>query len=314
MGRFLLRRLWLSTITLLLVSIVLFAVAEVLPGDVGRTILGPFATDAQVAQLNRELGLDRPLPVRYVEWLGGFISGDWGQSPLLNTPVRPLVVERMINSLMLAAFALALVVPVSIGLGVLAALHRDGPIDRVISVTGLSLIALPEFVAGVVVLVVFSVQLGWFPVSSEVPSANPVDVFRQFLLPSIPLVLVLFGYIARMARAGTVEALDSNYVRTAVLKGLPRRTLIWRHVLRNALLPTISVVSVQVGYLFGGLVVIESLFNYPGMGKLLLDSAVGHDLPVLEATVLVVAVLFMLSNLVADSLYAVLNPRIRVGG
>ena len=311
-GRFLLRRLWLSAITLLLVSIVLFAVAEVLPGDVGRTILGPFATNEQVAQLNRELGLDRPLPVRYVEWLGGFISGDWGQSPLLNTPVRPLVVERMINSLMLATFALALVVPVSIGLGVLAALHRDGPIDRVISVTGLSLIALPEFVAGVVVLVIFAVQLGWFPVSSEVPSANPVDVFRQFLLPSIPLVLVLFGYIARMARAGTVEALDSNYVRTAVLKGLPRRTLIWRHVLRNALLPTISVVSVQVGYLFGGLVVTESLFNYPGIGKLLLDSAVGHDLPVLEATVLVIAVLYMLSNLVADSLYAVLNPRIRV--
>lgn len=312
MGRFLLRRLWLSAITLLLVSIVLFAVAEVLPGDVGRTILGPFATNEQVAQLNRELGLDRPLPVRYVEWLGGFISGDWGQSPLLNTPVRPLVVERMINSLMLATFALALVVPVSIGLGVLAALHRNGPIDRVISVTGLSLIALPEFVAGVVVLVVFAVQLGWFPVSSEVPSANPVDVIRQFLLPSIPLVLVLFGYIARMARAGTVEALDSNYVRTAVLKGLPRRTLIWRHVLRNALLPTISVVSVQVGYLFGGLVVTESLFNYPGIGKLLLDSAVGHDLPVLEATVLVIAVLYMLSNLVADSLYAVLNPRIRV--
>ncbi len=312
MGRFLLRRLWLSAITLLLVSIVLFAVAEVLPGDVGRTILGPFATNEQVAQLNRELGLDRPLPVRYVEWLGGFISGDWGQSPLLNTPVRPLVVERMINSLMLATFALALVVPVSIGLGVLAALHRDGPIDRVISVTGLSLIALPEFVAGVVVLVVFAVQLGWFPVSSEVPSPNPVDVIRQFLLPSIPLVLVLFGYIARMARAGTVEALDSNYVRTAVLKGLPRRTLIWRHVLRNALLPTISVVSVQVGYLFGGLVVIESLFNYPGIGKLLLDSAVGHDLPVLEATVLVIAVLYRLSNLVADSLYAVLNPRIRV--
>jgi peptide/nickel transport system permease protein len=311
-SRFLLRRLWLSAITLLLVSIVLFAVAEVLPGDVGRTILGPFATNEQVAQLNRELGLDRPLPVRYVEWLGGFISGDWGQSPLLNTPVRPLVVERMINSLMLATFALALVVPVSIGLGVLAALHRDGPIDRVISVTGLSLIALPEFVAGVVVLVVFAVQLGWFPVSSEVPSANPVDVIRQFLLPSIPLVLVLFGYIARMARAGTVEALDSNYVRTAVLKGLPRRTLIWRHVLRNALLPTISVVSVQVGYLFGGLVVTETLFNYPGIGKLLLDSAVGHDLPVLEASVLVIAVLYMLSNLVADSLYAVLNPRIRV--
>ncbi len=312
-GRFLLRRLWLSAITLVLVSVVVFAVAEVLPGDVGRTILGPFATNEQVERLNRELGLERPLVVRYAGWLGDFVRGEWGDSFLLNTPVRPLVVERAINSVLLGAFALAFIVPVSIGLGVLAALYRDGFIDRAISVTGLSLIALPEFVVGVIVLVIFAVELGWFPVSSQVPSANPVDVVRQFFLPSIPLMLVLFGYIARMARAGTVEALASDYVRTAVLKGLSRWALIWRHVLRNALLPTISVVSVQVGYLFGGLVVVETLFNYPGIGKLLLDSAVGHDLPVLEATVLVVALLYMLSNLVADSLYAVLNPRIRVG-
>ncbi|CAN5749484.1 ABC transporter permease [soil metagenome] len=312
-GRFLLRRLWLSAITLVLVSVVVFAVAEVLPGDVGRTILGPFATNEQVERLNRELGLERPLVVRYAGWLGDFVRGEWGDSFLLNTPVRPLVVERAVNSVLLGAFALAFIVPVSIGLGVLAALYRDGFIDRAISVTGLSLIALPEFVVGVIVLVIFAVELGWFPVSSQVPSANPVDVVRQFFLPSIPLMLVLFGYIARMARAGTVEALASDYVRTAVLKGLSRWALIWRHVLRNALLPTISVVSVQVGYLFGGLVVVETLFNYPGIGKLLLDSAVGHDLPVLEATVLVVALLYMLSNLVADSLYAVLNPRIRVG-
>jgi peptide/nickel transport system permease protein len=292
---------------------VVFAVAEVLPGDVGRTILGPFATNEQVERLNRELGLERPLVVRYAGWLGDFVRGEWGDSFLLNTPVRPLVVERAVNSVLLGAFALAFIVPVSIGLGVLAALYRDGFIDRAISVTGLSLIALPEFVVGVIVLVIFAVELGWFPVSSQVPSANPVDVVRQFFLPSIPLMLVLFGYIARMARAGTVEALASDYVRTAVLKGLSRWALIWRHVLRNALLPTISVVSVQVGYLFGGLVVVETLFNYPGIGKLLLDSAVGHDLPVLEATVLVVALLYMLSNLVADSLYAVLNPRIRVG-
>jgi peptide/nickel transport system permease protein len=296
-----------------LVSVVVFAVAEVLPGDVGRTILGPFATNEQVERLNRELGLERPLVVRYAGWLGDFVRGEWGDSFLLNTPVRPLVVERAVNSVLLGAFALAFIVPVSIGLGVLAALYRDGFIDRAISVTGLSLIALPEFVVGVIVLVIFAVELGWFPVSSQVPSANPVDVVRQFFLPSIPLMLVLFGYIARMARAGTVEALASDYVRTAVLKGLSRWALIWRHVLRNALLPTISVVSVQVGYLFGGLVVVETLFNYPGIGKLLLDSAVGHDLPVLEATVLVVALLYMLSNLVADSLYAVLNPRIRVG-
>lgn len=311
MRRFLLTRLALTIVTLVLVSILVFGVAEVLPGDVGRTILGPFASNEQVARLNHELGVDRPLLVRYVDWISGFVRGDWGESALLNVPVRPLVLDRLANSLILGAFALVLIVPFSIFMGVIAALKYGRATDRVISVTGLSLIALPEFVAGVLLLVVFAVKLGWFPVSSSVPSANPVDIFRQLLLPSIPLMLVLFGYISRMARAGTVEVLQSDYTRTAMLKGLPRRTVIWRHVLRNSLLPTISVVSVQIGYLVGGLVVVEKLFNYPGVGKLVLDSAIGHDLPVLEATVLMIAVLYMVSNLVADLLYGILNPRVR---
>jgi peptide/nickel transport system permease protein len=310
--RFLLTRLGLTLVTLLLVSILVFSVAEVLPGDVGRTILGPFASNEQVARLNHELGVDRPLPVRYVDWVSEFVTGDWGDSALLNTPVRPIVLDRLGNSLILGLFALALIVPVSIGFGVVAALNYGRPLDRIISIAGLSLIALPEFVIGVLVLVVFAVKLGWFPASSTVPSANPVDVFRQLLLPSIPLMLVLFGYISRMARAGTVDVLHANYTRTAILKGLPRRTVIWKHVLRNSLLPTISVISVQVGYLVGGLVVIETLFSYPGIGKLVLDSAIGHDLAVLEATVLMVAVLYMVSNLVADLLYGVLNPRVRL--
>jgi peptide/nickel transport system permease protein len=311
-GRFLAKRVGLALVTLFIVSITIFAVAEVLPGDVGRTILGPYASNEQVASLESELGLDRPLPVRYGDWIAGFVTGDWGDSLLLNVPARPLVLERLKNSLLLAGFALLLTVPVSVFLGVLAALHAGRFLDRAISVTGLSLIALPEFVAGIMLLVVFSVELGWFPVSSRVPEANPVDVVRQFLLPALPLVLVLFGYIARMARAGTVDALAADYTRTAILKGLPRRTVIRRHVLRNAMLPTIGVISVQVGYLVGGLVVIETLFNYPGIGKLVLDSATGHDLPVLEATVLMVALLYMASNLVADFLYAFLNPRIRL--
>jgi peptide/nickel transport system permease protein len=312
MRRFLLTRLGLVLVALVLVSIIVFVVAEILPGDVGRTILGPYASNEQVARLNHELGNDRSFFVRYADWISGFVTGDWGESVLHNRPVRPLVLDRLGNSLILGLFAFVLIVPISIAFGVMAALHHGKALDRVISVAGLSLIALPEFVAGVILLVVFAVELGWFPVSSSVPSANPGDVFRQLLLPSIPLMLVLFGYISRMARAGTVEALDSDYTRTAVLKGLPRRTVVWRHVMRNALLPTITVVSVQVGYLVGGLVVIETLFNYPGIGKLVLDSAQGHDLPVLEATVLTVAVIYMASNLVADVLYGVLNPRIRL--
>jgi peptide/nickel transport system permease protein len=312
MTRFFLKRLGLALITLVLISIGVFAVAQVLPGDIGRTILGPYASNLQVARLDHQLGTDRALPVRYWNWITAFVRGDWGQSYLLNTAVRPTVGDRLKNSLVLGAFAMILIIPTSIALGVVAALGYGKAVDRIISIVGLSLIALPEFVVGVILLVLFAVQWHLFPSSSSVPSANPGDIIHQLLLPAIPLMMVLFGYISRMARAGTVVSLQSNYVRTAVLKGLPRRTVVTRHVLRNSLLPTISVVSVQVGYLVGGLVVTETLFNYPGIGKLVLDSAQGHDLPMLEATVLMIALIYMVSNLIADVLYAMLNPRIRL--
>ncbi len=312
MRQFLLKRLGLTLITLVLISFAVFLVAQILPGDVGRAMLGPYASATQVSRFDHQLGVDRPLPVQYWTWITNFMRGNWGQSYLLSTPVRPLVFQRLLNSLALGAFALLLILPVSIGLGVVAALDQGKFGDRLISIVGLSLIALPEFVIGILLLVVFSIQLGWFPVASTVPSANPVDIVRQLLLPSIPLMLVLFGYISRMARAGTIVSLNSNYTRTAILKGLPRRVVIRRHVLRNSLLPTITVVSVQIGYLVGALVVIETLFNYPGMGKLVLDSAVGHDIPMLEATMLMVAIIYMVSNLVADVLLAILNPRIRL--
>jgi peptide/nickel transport system permease protein len=308
---FLIKRVALALVTLLLVSVILFAVAQVLPGDVGRAILGPYATEQQVQALDHQLGVDRPLYERYWIWFSGFMRGDWGTSYLLNRPVSAITFSRLRNSLILGGFALCLIVPISIGLGVLAALNYGKWLDRCISIVGLSFIALPEFVTGIIVLAVFAVALGWLPVSSHVPSVNPLDWFRQLLLPSIPLMFVLFGYISRMARTGTVESLRSNYVRTAILKGLPRRTVIWTHVLRNSLLPTITVISVQTGYLVGGLVVTETLFNYPGIGKLVLDSAIGHDLPVLQATVLLVAVLYMILALAADVFYTLLNPRIR---
>jgi peptide/nickel transport system permease protein len=214
--------------------------------------------------------------------------------------------------LILAGFALLLIVPISVLLGVLAALNYGGAADRIITIAGLSFVALPEFVVGTFVIVIFAVHLGWFPVSSSVPDANPVDIFQQLLLPSIPLMFVLFGYISRMARVGTVESLRSNYTRTAVLKGLPQRQVVGRHVLRNSLLPTITVVSVQVGYLVGGLVVVETLFSYPGIGQLILNAAVSHDLPVLEPAVLMIAIIYLVANFIADVLVAVLNPRVRL--
>ncbi len=312
MGRFLLKRLGLALLTLTLVSIILFAVAQVLPGDVGRAILGPYAAEEQVVALDHQLGVDRPLLIRYWDWISGFVEGDWGTSYLLDVPVASITLERLRNSVILGGFALCLIVPISILFGVLAALNYRRWFDRIMAVIALSLIALPEFVSGVIVLVIFAVKLGWLPVAAHLPSADPLDWFRQLLLPSIPLMFVLFGYISRMARAGTVDSLRSNYVRTAILKGLPRWTVIRRHVLRNSLLPTITVISVQTGYLVGGLVVTETLFNYPGIGKLIFDSAIGHDLPVLQATVLLIALLYMVLTLAADVVYTVLNPRIRL--
>lgn len=312
MGRFILRRIGLTLVTLVIVSMTVFAAAQLLPGDLGRTILGPYATKAQVDALNHELGADQPLPVRYWNWASDFVRGDWGTSPVQNVEVRPYVLGRFKNSLILAAFAFVLIVPLSITFGVVAALNYGKALDRCITITGLSVIALPEFVMGVFLIVVFAVQLGWFPVISQVPGTNPVDWFRQLLLPALPLMFVLFGYVSRMARAGTVDALQSDYARTAVLKGLPRRTVVRRHVLRNALLPTITVVAVQIGYLVGGLVVVETLFSYPGIGQLILAAATGHDLPTLEAAVLLIALVYTVANLLADVLYAVLNPRVRL--
>ncbi len=307
-----LKRLGLALITLFLVSVILFAIAQVMPGDVGRAILGPYASERQVEALDHNLGVDRPLLVRYWNWAGGFVSGRWGKSYLMDEPVLPLVTRRLLNSLILGGFALVLIAPFSIAIGVLAALKEGGWFDRSTAVVGLSLIALPEFASGIAVLVIFAVVLGWLPVSSHVPGADPIDWFRQLLLPSIPLMFVLFGYISRMARAGTVEALHANYTRTAILKGLPRRVVIWSHVLRNSLLPTITVIGVQTGYLVGGLVVTETIFSYPGIGKLVFDSAIGHDLPVLQSAVLLIAILYMLLMLISDIIYTLLNPRIRL--
>ena len=312
MSRYILKRLGLTVITLVIVSFVVFAASQLLPGDVGRTILGPYASQQQVDALDKSLGNDKPLPVRYWNWASDFVRGDWGVSPVQNVEVRPLVLHRLRNSLILGAFAMVLIVPFSIFMGVVAALNYGKTADRAISIVGLSFIALPEFVIGVILIVVFAVQLGWFPTSSQVPGTNPVDWFRQLLLPAIPIMFVLFGYISRMARAGTVDALQANYTRTAILKGLPRRHVVTRHVVRNSMLPTITVVSVQVGYLVGGLLVVETLFAYPGIGQLTLESATGHDLPTLEACVLMIAIIYCFANLIADLAYGILNPRVRL--
>jgi peptide/nickel transport system permease protein len=314
MAMFLLRRLGLMIFTLWILSLIVFFAGQILPGDPGRATLGNLATQSAVQNLDHTLGVDRPLLTRYLDWIGGLLHGDFGTSYTYRTAVEPFVRAALINSVKLAALAFVIVVPLGIIGGVVAALYAGRGVDRTISVTGLSLAAMPEFVTGIVLIVIFGVELKALPVTASAGAgAGVFDQFRHLILPAIPLVLILFGYIARMARAGTIEALNSDYARTAVLKGLPRRTVIRRHILRNSLLPTITVIATQTGYLIGGLVVVETLFNYQGIGNLIFKAAQAKDFAMLEAGVLTIGVVYVLATLVADLLLIALNPRLRVG-
>jgi peptide/nickel transport system permease protein len=312
MARFLAKRLALSLITLFILSVIVFAAAQLLPGDVGRNVLGPFADQAAVDQLNHQVGADRPLIVQYADWIWNFVQGDMGKSLQYQVPVWSLLKDSLVNSLKLAAEAFVLVVPLSILGGVTAALRRGRLADRVITITGLSLTAIPEFVSAIFLIVAFGVFLTWLPVNAQWPQGTGIfGQMKYLLLPSLALVMVLFGYIARMARAGTIEALNADYTRTAYLKGLDTPTVIRRHVLRNALLPTIAVIATQTGYLIGGLLVIEKLFNYNGIGQRIYTAAQNKDFTMLQSGVLLVGLVYLVATLVADLLYSVLNPRIR---
>jgi peptide/nickel transport system permease protein len=314
MARFLLKRVGLALITLVLLSVIIFAVSTILPGNVGRSVLGPFATQESVDALNAQLGTDRPVLEQYWDWTSGLVQGDLGTSLTLQVPAWELLQPALENSLKLALVAFLIVVPISILGGVIAGLRYGGPTDKAITIAGISFAAMPEFVTGILLILIFGIWLGWLPVTAQWESgASLLTQLEYLLLPAFTLTLVLFGYIARITRAGMIEALDSDYARTAYLKGLPSSVVVRKHILRNALLPTIAVVAVQIGYLVGGLVGVEVLFNYQGVGLLIYESAREKDLPLLTAGVLVVGVTYLLVTLIADVLYAALNPRIRLG-
>jgi peptide/nickel transport system permease protein len=315
MARFLLRRFGLALVTLFFLSVLVFAASQLLPGDIARNVLGPFASAHDVQQLDHQLGVDRPLYVQYLDWVSKFVRGDLGMSLEYQVPVASLLGPSLVNSLKLAAVAFVLVVPLSIIGGVIAALRRGRLTDRVITLTGLSLTAVPEFISAIVLILIFGVLLKWLPVSAAFPAdADFGTQIDHLLLPAMALVFVLFGYIARMARTGTIDALESDYTRTAFLKGLPTPTVIRRHVLRNSLLPTIAVIATQMGYLIGGLVVIEKLFNYNGIGQRIYTAAQNKDFIMLHSGVLVIGLVYLTATLIADILYSLLNPRIRYAG
>jgi peptide/nickel transport system permease protein len=309
-----LKRVLLSVLTLWLLSVLVFAAGQWLPGDVARAMLGPLADARAVAALNHTLGTDRPVAIQYAQWLVHLAHGDLGTSFAYRAPVASFLGPALLNSLKLAGFAFVMVVPLSIVAGVVAALYADRWPDRLITMAGAALAIVPEFVSAIVLILVFCVWLDWLSLSATAPpDAGALAALGHLFLPALPLVLVFFGYFARMTRTSVIDALAADYTRTAVLKGLPFRTVLWRHVLRNALLPTLTVATTQLGYMIGGLVVVESLFHYQGIGGLIFDAAKSKDFPLLEAGVLAIGVVYIATHLLAELCYRLLDPRLRHG-
>jgi peptide/nickel transport system permease protein len=313
MARFIARRLLLSLLTLWLLATIVFVITNVLPNDVGRTILGPFAPQESVDAFNERLGTNRPIVERYVDQIVGVFTLDFGDSFVNNKPVLPQLVDALGRSAKLAGLALLITIPVAIAAGLYAARRRDRPADRAIVLLGVTSSSIPEFVTGTILVVVVGVQLKLLPVLANAPrDSDAITQLRYLLMPALAMAIVYFGYIARMTRAGTNEVLQSDYTRTATMKGLTTGQTLRRHVLRNALIPTVAVIAVQIGYLFGGIIAVERIFAYPGMGQTMLFSAQRKDIPMLTAGVIIVGLVYMIATLIADLIIAWMNPRIRL--
>ena len=312
---YILRRIGMILLTMLLASLIIFSITQLLPGDVAHVILGQFATPEAVANLREQLGLNRPIVVQYLSWLSNFAGGNWGISMASHLPVYPMVMERLRNSAMLAGVSLVFYVPLGILLGVIAALKEDGFADQAISAISMAFAGLPEFVTGLILIGVLAITFKILPANSSIkPDASFLEVFPYLILPAITVSLTSLGYIARMTRSSTIDVLRADYTRAAELKGLPRGQVLVKHVLRNALLPTVTVVAMGIGWLIGGLIVTESVFGYPGIGRLLVYSIQRRDLITIQAISMLIVAIYSISNLAADIIYGLLNPRIRLGG
>jgi len=313
MSRYFARRLLLSIITLWLLATIVFVITNMLPSDVGRTILGPFAPQESVDALNQRLGTDRPLIVQYLDQLRRIVTLDFGTSFVSQQPVLPQILGAIGRSAKLAGLALLITIPISIVAGLYAGRHRDGKSDRAIVLAGVTSSSIPEFITGTILVVVVGVQLHLLPVlATPPPDADIPTQIRYLLMPATAMAIVYFGYIARMTRAGTIDVLQSDYIRTATMKGLTTSQTMRRHVLRNALIPTVAVIAVQIGYLFGGIIAVEKIFNYNGMGATMLFAAQHKDIPMLVAGVIVIGIVYMLATLGSDLITAWMNPRIRL--
>jgi peptide/nickel transport system permease protein len=312
MLRYILRRVALSLVTLFILLIIVFMISNVFPGDPARVIAGPFASEPTVEAIRDRIGSDDPPLTQFGRLLVDTVTFDFGESFERQAPVREIVFPALRRSALLVGFALLLTIPLSIVGGVIAGRNRDTLTDRSIVTFGIAGTAIPDFVTAVILQYVIAVRLGWLPALAPDDDDPFFTKIHGLILPALTIVFVYFGYIARMTRAGTIQAYESDYTRTAYMKGLSDGQVVRGHVLRNALQPTVAVVGTQMGYLFGGLVGIERIFNYNGLGLMILNAALKQDLPLLQAGVIMVAIIFMLATLAADLIIAWMNPRARL--
>ncbi len=307
-------RLALAVVTLLAVSAIIFVTTEVLPGDIAARVLGREATATAKAAFRARLHLDRPVYERYWIWLEGALHADFGKALTNDRAVIDVVAPRLRNTLIVGAFAFILYIPVTIGAATSAAVFRGRPIDAVVSVFTLVGLSMPEFVSGTILLLLFAVALPVFPVMSIINEAKtPLETLRVLALPATTLMIIMSVYAIRMLRDNLIEVLDSEYVRMATLKGLRPYKVIFKHALPNAVVPALNVTALNLAYLIGGVVIVERVFAYPGLGSLLVDSILLRDVPVIEAIVLLVSAIYILANLCADIMAIILNPRLRTG-
>lgn len=306
------RRLLLGAMTVALVSVIIFTGVEMLPGDACTAYLEREAQGKLLENCRRDLGLNRPATSRYIDWAGKALQGDLGLSANGQKPITELVGNRLKNSLLLAACALLVGVPLAITLGVLTALRRDKAFDLFFSMLAIFAMTIPEFVSATVLILVFSVWLGWVPGIVLTSAAAPAaEFFPEIILPVMVLAMVMTAHIMRMVRSSVIEAMASDYAQMATLKGVPYWQVVFRHVLPNALLPAINIVALTIAWLLGGVVVIEVVFNYPGLGRMMIDAISDRDLPVVQAIALIVATVYVGVNLSADLLTLLANPRLR---
>lgn len=305
------QRLGLGVLTLFVVSLIIFLGVELLPGDIAQEILGQAATPETVAALREELGLNLPPHTRYFQWLGGMLQGDFGVSLANQREISELIGTRLWNTLFLAGLTALISVPLALTLGILAALYRNSLYDRAVNVTTLSSISFPEFFVAYILILFLSVQFGWFPSISNVsPDTELSERIYRSILPAITLTLVITAHMMRMTRAAIINLLASPYIEMARLKGLSPSRIIVHHALPNALAPIINVVALNLAYLVVGVVVVEVVFVYPGLGQLIVDSVSKRDLPVVQACSLIFAATYVLLNLLADILSTATNPRL----